>query len=547
LHYIFIFSYYPIMQENINVVARVRPFSEWIGTNHKSCVKIDSTNSVVCIKTTTKDKRFEVDRAFDQETKQDDVYNNVARTVVDGFIEGINGTIFAYGQTGSGKTYTMLGPESSSSIDDKQRGIIPRAFEDVFALLNAEAEKNPNSFKFSLKCSFLELYNEILYDLLQPGDVQVYVQATSENIGVAEFDVTSYNECLELLWRGWNKRKVAETAMNRESSRSHAIFTLNLETEHTTGLETEHTTGTVTNNRKSRLNLVDLAGSERQGQTQNTGDRLREAGKINQSLSTLARVIRQLADNPKKFINYRDSKLTLLLRDSLGGNARTTVVVNIHPNYQFVGDTISTMQFAENVKKVTNTATVNEAISCEDIETWKAEIYRLREEVRELKQQLSKCQNPLQTEELAKLQQHDNMPKKVNFDDEVSGTAVLSKAQKKQRRETIFISNAQPAKQISLYKARNDSEEELDEIKKEMEKIKNEKRDMDYEHIQEMEKLNKARNDAEEELDELKKEMEKIKNEKRDMDYDQEMEKLKKARNDAEEELDALKKEMEKN
>jgi hypothetical protein len=165
---------------------------------------------------------------------------------------------------------------------------------------------------------------------------------------------------LGILWRGWNKRKVAETAMNRESSRSHAVFMLTLATEY---VQSEGT-GAVTIGRLSHLNLVDLAGSERQGQTKNTGDRLREAGKINQSLSTLARVIRTLANNPKQkqqFVAYRDSNLTLLLRDSLGGNARTAVVVNIHPNNQFVGDTISTMQFAENVQKVKNTATVNKA------------------------------------------------------------------------------------------------------------------------------------------------------------------------------------------
>jgi predicted transcriptional regulator len=234
-----------------------------------------------------------------------------------------------------------------------------------------------------VKCSFLELYNETMYDLLQDGEVQVGIPATSENINCKEFDVTSYNECLKLLWRGWDKRKVAETAMNRESSRSHAIFLLNL--------ETEHTVDDVTNNRKSRLNLVDLAGSERQSHAQNTGDRLREAGKINQSLSTLARVIRTLANNPrqKKYISYRDSKLTLLLRDSLGGNARTCVVVNIHPNRQFVGETISTMQFAENVKKVRNITTVNEEISCENIESWKDEIKRLREQVREFEAELA--------------------------------------------------------------------------------------------------------------------------------------------------------------
>ena len=233
-----------------------------------------------------------------------------------------------------------------------------------------------------MNCSFVELYNEKLYDLLNPtSTVKLQVLSSFEKVklaGVVEPEVSHFDECMQYLWQGWNQRQVAETKMNRESSRSHAIFMLTL--------VTENTENGVVNCRTSRLNLVDLAGSERQGQTNNTGEHLREAGSINKSLSILARVIRNLADEKTNaFIPYRDSILTSILRDSLGGNAKTTVIVNIHPNSQFRCDTISTLHFAENVKKVQNTATVNESVSCKTIEALKAEINRLREENRELK------------------------------------------------------------------------------------------------------------------------------------------------------------------
>uniref|UniRef100_A0A914YQ57 Kinesin-like protein n=1 Tax=Panagrolaimus superbus TaxID=310955 RepID=A0A914YQ57_9BILA len=383
-----------VNQENINVVARIRPFSAWIGTNRQSCLLIDPDNSTITVKSPTKNQKFEVNTVFNEDTTQASIFAKVGRSIVDGFVEGINGTIFAYGQTGSGKTYTMIGPDALepnvSTFSDENRGIIPRALEDIFATLNAEVKKKPDSFKFSMKCSFLELYNERLYDLLQDNDATIKIQSCLEQItvvGAAEFEVTTYEECMHHLWRGWDQRKVAETSMNRESSRSHAVFMLTL--------VTEHTEGTVINRRSSRLNLVDLAGSERQGLTNNTGVQLKEAGNINKSLSILARVIRTLASSkPAQYIPYRDSLLTFLLRDSLGGNAKTTVVVNIHPNSEFVGDTISTLTFAVNVQKVKNTARVNEAITCDDIKSWKEEIERLRQENRDLKAQLDGNNNP---------------------------------------------------------------------------------------------------------------------------------------------------------
>uniref|UniRef100_A0A914Y1M7 Kinesin motor domain-containing protein n=1 Tax=Panagrolaimus superbus TaxID=310955 RepID=A0A914Y1M7_9BILA len=229
-------------QENINVVARIRPFSAWIGTNRQSCLLLDPNNSTITVKSASKDQKFEVNTVFNEDTSQVSIFAKVGRSIVDGFVEGINGTIFAYGQTGSGKTYTMIGPDAiepnANAFSEENRGIIPRALEDIFATLNAEVEKKPDSFKFSMKCSFLELYNERLYDLLQNNDATIKIQSCLEQItvvGAAEFEVTTYDECMHHLWRGWNQRKVAETSMNRESSRSHAVFMLTLVTEQTEG------------------------------------------------------------------------------------------------------------------------------------------------------------------------------------------------------------------------------------------------------------------------------------------------------------------------
>jgi kinesin family protein 15 len=374
-----------MVQEKINVVARVRPFSKHVGTNGKSSVETDTWNSTITIKSTS--KKFMMNNVFDENATQEAIYANVGQPAVDAFIDGINGTIFAYGQTGSGKTFTMLGPDDGSN-----NGIIPRAVESIFAVLNAKVEKNPDSFKWSMKCSFLELYNENLYDLLLPNDAAtIKIQSCKENItvvGAEELEVKTVKECMNLLRRGWAQRKVAETSMNRQSSRSHAIFVLTL--------VTEHPEGNVVNGRSSRLNLVDLAGSERQRQTNNTDKKLKEAGSINNSLSILARIIRSVSTAKEgAYIAYRDSLLTLLLRDSLGGNAKTTVIVNIHPNAEFVNDTVSTLAFAVNCKKVKNTAHVNEAISSEDIEAWKAEIKRLREENLQLKDELEKTRHSL--------------------------------------------------------------------------------------------------------------------------------------------------------
>uniref|UniRef100_A0AC34FLJ3 Kinesin-like protein n=1 Tax=Panagrolaimus sp. ES5 TaxID=591445 RepID=A0AC34FLJ3_9BILA len=362
-----------MIQENIKVYGRLRPFSTEKRTNQKASLQINPSNSTIIVENKNGVKtQYKLNGVFDAEKTQEAIYNIVGKPIVDGFIEGINGTIFAYGQTGSGKSYTMLGPDIDS---ESHVGIIPRAIKMIFSDLDSNAEANPNLFKYSIKCSFIEIYNENLIDLLESETKKLDIQTNGKLINIknaAEMPVKSLDECLKYLKHGLKKRNIASTSMNDQSSRSHAIFMLTLESEELEGEKI--------NKFSSRLNLVDLAGSERQSQTNNVGARLKETGKINNSLLTLARVIRKNAH-----YSIRDSKLTMILRDSIGGNSKTSVIVNIHQSPEFIGDTVLTLDFAASVKQVKNTVEVNRSVSCENIEVWKAENLRLRKENDELK------------------------------------------------------------------------------------------------------------------------------------------------------------------
>ncbi|EDQ91791.1 uncharacterized protein MONBRDRAFT_14564, partial [Monosiga brevicollis MX1] len=285
--------------------------------------------------------------------------------VVMGCLDGFNGTIFAYGQTGSGKTFTMLGKARVN-----MQGVIPRACDYIFDHL-VRGKSNESGSSFKIKCSMAEIYNEAVYDLLDPAakakpvrednarDI-VFVEGQEEKI------IGSPQEALAVLEEGNRNRRVAETSMNRESSRSHAIFTLNIE-------------GGIKTVRKSRLNLVDLAGSERQRDTQAAGERLKEASQINKSLSTLGNVINSLTrtSSSGRHVPYRDSKLTFLLRDSLGGNTRTALIATINPSSKSFGETLSTLQFAQRAKLIQNRTKKNEGFTGSVAEL-QAEIKRLK-------------------------------------------------------------------------------------------------------------------------------------------------------------------------
>ncbi|KAI3369314.1 hypothetical protein L3Q82_007564 [Scortum barcoo] len=294
-------------------------------------------------------KQFTFDGTYfiDQTTEQ--MYNEIAYPLVEGVTEGYNGTIFAYGQTGSGKSFTMQGVCEPAA----QRGVIPRAFEHIF-----ESIQCAENTKFLVRASYLEIYNEEIRDLLGSDTKQRLELKEHPERGVYVRDLSmhtvhSVGECERIIEQGWRNRAVGYTLMNKDSSRSHSIFTIHLEIYSTDAAGQDHL-------RAGKLNLVDLAGSERQSKTGATGERLREATKINLSLSALGNVISALVDGRSKYIPYRDSKLTRLLQDSLGGNTRTLMIACLSPADNNYEESLSTLRYANRAKSIQNSPRINE-------------------------------------------------------------------------------------------------------------------------------------------------------------------------------------------
>ncbi|XP_064610861.1 kinesin-like protein KIF15 [Liolophura sinensis] len=370
----------------IKVFVRVRPPAEadmGVDVERNWCLSVDENRNAVIMKAKPEAKIFLFDNVADISVTQEAVFCTVGKKIIESCVEGYNGTIFAYGQTGSGKTFTMLGP--SDDVDNfhhELRGIIPRSFEFLFNLINREIEMHGEKKEFLCKCSFLEIYNEQIFDLLDTTSPCLHLRESIKKgvyvSGLTEQVVTSALEAYQVLRSGWLNRRVASTSMNRESSRSHAVFTLQI--------ESKEKKGALQNVRYSHLNLVDLAGSERQKDTNTVGIRLKEAGSINRSLSTLGNVIMALVtstSNKSKHVPYRESKLTFLLRDSLGGNAKTQLIACAHPSSKCFGETLSTLQFAKRAKMIKNKAVVNEDSQ--------GSVSHLQAEVRRLKELLAQC------------------------------------------------------------------------------------------------------------------------------------------------------------
>ena len=294
--------------------------------------------------------------------------------ILEYWIEGYNITIFAYGQTGSGKTFTIQGPIDMEDVHSDQRGIMPRCFEYIFHNLDSNNEKNTS--ETLVKCSYLEIYNEKLKDLLDPSsqflklreDILkgVYVE------GATEKTVSSAKDIMEIIKKGTWNRHISSTDMNHESSRSHAVMSLSISSKK---LEED-----IYRTTTSSFNIIDLAGSERVKKTNAVGVTLIEAGKINTSLSTLGSVINSLVEigkGKKQFVRYRDSVLTYLLRNSLGGNAKTLMIANISPSSYSYFETLSTLKFAQRAKMIKNEAIINED-SFANVKQLKLEIQKLK-------------------------------------------------------------------------------------------------------------------------------------------------------------------------
>ncbi|EOD32389.1 hypothetical protein EMIHUDRAFT_230328 [Emiliania huxleyi CCMP1516] len=311
-------------EEAVKVVVRCRPLNSTERADGRdTIVQMDAKMGSVSVHapgSSEPPKAFTFDMVFDERSQQADLYQKTAMPIVDSVLDGFNGTIFAYGQTGTGKTFSMEGVNEPPEL----RGIIPRAFTQIFDRISSRAGDST--------------------EFLSTG---VYVK------DLTSYVVRSVRECDKLRHFGAENRHVGATKMNADSSRSHSIYTITVEQCETDARGEAHI-------RQGKLNLVDLAGSERQAKTEASGERLKEATKINLSLSALGNCISALVDGKSKHVPFRDSKLTRLLQDSLGGNTKTVMVANMGPADWNYDETISTLRYANRAKNIKNKPKINE-------------------------------------------------------------------------------------------------------------------------------------------------------------------------------------------
>ncbi|XP_030078312.1 kinesin-like protein KIF1C isoform X2 [Microcaecilia unicolor] len=374
---------------SVKVAVRVRPFNSRETSKDSKCIIQMQGNSTSIINPKNPKeppKSFSFDYSYWSHTSQEDpcfasqnrVYNDIGKEMLQHAFEGYNVCIFAYGQTGAGKSYTMMGKQ-----EETQAGIIPQLCEDLFEKIN---DNNNDEVSYSVEVSYMEIYCERVRDLLNPknkGNLRVrehpllgpYVEDLSK------LAVTSYSDIADLMDAGNKARTVAATNMNETSSRSHAVFTI-VFTQKRHDMETDLSTEKV-----SKISLVDLAGSERADSTGAKGTRLKEGANINKSLTTLGKVISALAEVSKKkkktdFIPYRDSVLTWLLRENLGGNSRTAMVAALSPADINYDETLSTLRYADRAKQIKCNAIINEDPNAKLVRELKEEVSRLKELLR---------------------------------------------------------------------------------------------------------------------------------------------------------------------
>lgn len=358
--------------------------------NSKCSISISDEDENSVVFSGTKNEVFTYDMVKGPTCTQFGIFDAFGRNLTDCCLMGYNATVFAYGQTGSGKTYTMQGPTCSAINeangiypDEETVGLIPRILEHLFARINQQEEQSCGRVKFYCKCSFVEIYNETVFDLLEQSSPPCLLREDPEKgvylEGSTIETIVNSHQAYQLFLEGTKNRTVSETSMNRESSRSHSVFTIYVQSRVNNGDNTVVC--------DSRFNLVDLAGSERQSQTATVGIRLKEAGNINKSLMALGQVINALLDignGRQRHVPYRDSKLTFLLRDSLGGNTKTVIIANVNPLMSCMAESLSTLRFAQRAKLIVNKAIVNQDCLV-SVSKLKLEVKRLENEVEALR------------------------------------------------------------------------------------------------------------------------------------------------------------------
>ncbi|XP_044162366.1 chromosome-associated kinesin KIF4A [Bufo gargarizans] len=353
----------------VRVALRCRPLvQKELNEGCKTCLTFVPGEPQVIV---GNDKSFTYDYVFDPSAEQEEVYNSAVSSLIQGLFKGYNATVLAYGQTGSGKTFSMGGAYTHDQENEPTVGVIPRVVKALFQEIEQRAD-----WEFLLKVSYLEIYNEEILDLLDsreratPISIREDPKEGIKIVGLIERDVKNAVDTISCLEQGNGARTVASTAMNSQSSRSHAIFTIEID---------QKKNGDKNSSFRSKLHLVDLAGSERQKKTKAEGDRLKEGISINRGLLCLGNVISALGDDSKKggFVPYRDSKLTRLLQDSLGGNSHTLMIACVSPADSNMEETLNTLRYADRARKIKNKPIVNT-----DPQT--VELQKLKQQVQDL-------------------------------------------------------------------------------------------------------------------------------------------------------------------
>uniref|UniRef100_A0A3Q4GN37 Kinesin family member 7 n=1 Tax=Neolamprologus brichardi TaxID=32507 RepID=A0A3Q4GN37_NEOBR len=342
----------------VQVAVRVRPLlPKELLHCHESCITVDPE---LCRVTLGHDRHFLCDFVFEETCSQEEIYSASVQPLIDAFFQGFNATVFAYGQTGSGKTYT-IGEANICSFSDEEQGIIPRAVADIFKLLDEN-----DLTDFSVRVSYLEIYKEDFKDLLEveTASKDIHIREDKGNIvlcGVKECEVEGLDEVLSLLESGNTARHTGATQMNPNSSRSHTIFTVYMDQRRGSSRLYGTAGSSGPQMLSSKFHFVDLAGSERILRTGNTGERLKESIQINSGLLALGNVIGALGDPKRKgsHIPYRDSKITRILKDSLGGNSKTLMIACISPSSSDFDESLNTLNYATRARNIQNRATVN--------------------------------------------------------------------------------------------------------------------------------------------------------------------------------------------
>ncbi|XP_011940077.1 PREDICTED: kinesin-1 heavy chain [Cercocebus atys] len=443
---------------NIKVMCRFRPLNESeVNRGDKYVAKFQGEDTVVIAS-----KPYAFDRVFQSSTSQEQVYNDCAKKIVKDVLEGYNGTIFAYGQTSSGKTHTMEG----KLHDPEGMGIIPRIVQDIFNYIYSMDE----NLEFHIKVSYFEIYLDKIRDLLDVSKTNLSVHEDKNRVpyvkGCTERFVCSPDEVMDTIDEGKSNRHVAVTNMNEHSSRSHSIFLINVKQENT---QTEQKLS-------GKLYLVDLAGSEKVSKTGAEGAVLDEAKNINKSLSALGNVISALAEG-STYVPYRDSKMTRILQDSLGGNCRTTIVICCSPSSYNESETKSTLLFGQRAKTIKNTVCVNVELTAEQ---WKKKYEKEKEKNKILRNTIQWLEN-----ELNRWRNGETVPIDEQFDKEKANLEAFTVD------KDIAITNDKPATTIGvmgnftdaerrkceeeiakLYKQLDDKDEEINQQSQLVEKLK---------------------------------------------------------------------------